>query len=293
MNRTEMAELVASAIDFDGAGLEAGKAHAEAGRWEETFVAYLAHWRTRTDQPRPWTTDYVNEARSIAGDSVTSKAREAVNRWLDNPVPITTHAAFINLGDEVIFLGVDSPEMITRIAEKVFEVEDQWDNSPWGTTDSIIKGVMRLLILPECSDPGVLLPAFAWLVTASRNEWMYARGWGEDNLGNSGHNWWLHTLRGFYLAGLHFPELDGFDRFRCFAMEYFERELRLLMEEDGFTRERSGYHWGTDAHWMSILFHTQVDEGAEFSDAAKAHIRRVAETLWQTAMPYGNMPLWG
>lgn len=291
MNRKEAAVLVCGAMDWSGEALADARALAEAGQPREALVAWLEQWQANTQHTRPWTREYVIELRMAAGEAGRSAATETLETYLGSELPLSAHAPFLGLPDEVLFLAVQDADMFTRIADKVLSVAGRWAQISWGTTDSLCRALLRLLVLPECR-VDELIPVLAWLVTANRGEWKWSRTWGEDMLGTSGHNWWLHTFRGFYLGGLHFPELDGLGRFRDFAPEYFERELDLLMEVDGFTRERSGYHWGTVDHWMSILHHTSCDTVA-LAPWCHDKIRAVASTAWKAALPHGGVSLWG
>jgi hypothetical protein len=148
-------------------------------------------------------------------------------------------------------------------------------------------------MLPHLQCPDfTLVPLFGWLLEQLPAEWEWARTWDEALLGNAGHNWWLHSFLGFWQAGLYFPEIADWEKFRAFAPAYFERELSVLMESDGFTRERSGYHWGTVNHWLDYL-HIAAANGIPISQESRWHLVRVAETLWKLRAPNGDVPRHG
>ena len=99
-------------------------------------------------------------------------------------------------------------------------------------------------------------------------------------------------LTGFWEAGLLFPEFKGFAKFAALAPGYFEDEMQLLMYPDGFSRERSGYHWGTVQHFLEFLMLAEANH-IRFSPRFRDHVRRMGDTLWQMMAPDGDIPRFG
>lgn len=251
------------------------------------FVRYLRQRETpRLVRGR----DYVQLLRQRASDQQRQEARKHLEQALDRPLIVKDdHSNAISaVGPEEVILGVDGP-LCRRIADVVLAARSQWPKGSWGVTRSVCELATWLMPLAECPDEA-LVPLLAWLCQQSRAEWVWARTWDEKLLGNSGHNWWLHTFLGFYQAGLYFPELAGFDRFRAFAPTYFDHEMRVLMETDGYTRERSSvYHELTVDHWLELACLLRAS-GVEMSEDFDARLRRVVETEWKALAPNGDNP---
>ena len=131
-----------------------------------------------------------------------------------------------------------------------------------------------------------------WLTRQSRSEWDWARTWGETMLGTRGHNWWVHTFGGFWKAGVFFPELRGFGRFASLVPQWLEYELKLVLEPDGFSIERSGYHYGTVEMFVEQAGIAELN-GIEFSAAFKERLAAGKRVRDIVVAPDGGLPHFG
>ena len=283
---TETARQVLDAVDWSrpelaGSGLDCASD-------ASTLVAYL---RKRVTPCTGFTQAYVTEVRRLASAPDREAARARLMAALNEPIIDGSHGnPIIRVGAENLILAMDA-DAAKRLAQAVFDARDQWANGTWGKTRGICDLLRVLFAIPEVPDEA-LVPLLAWLIEQLPAEWANARQWTEARLGSAGHNWCLHTFSGFWMAGLLLPEFRGFERFAAFAPEYFEHEMRLLMYPDGFTRERSGYHWGTVQHFLDVLLLAEANR-IRFSPKFYAHLRRLGETLWQMLTPDGDIPRFG
>ena len=171
------------------------------------------HLRQRETPRLGYTQDYIQLLRSRANEEQRQKARERIEQALKQALVATAHSNPVTgVGAETLFIGADRG-LCERIGDSVLAAREHWANGPWGTTRGICELLRRLMVLPECPDV-THVPLFGWLQTQIWNEWNWARTWGEQMLGSSGHNWWSHTFLGLFEAGLFFPEFKGFSRFR-------------------------------------------------------------------------------
>lgn len=286
--RDNVAETIVSRIDWKHPALTSIREIGETRDAQTAALAFVAYLRARAFPPPEYTPAYIHELRSRADASQLQAAREAVATALQKqPVGARLYTPLHHIKTEEALLGA-SPDMGKQIAANLLKKHDQWANNGWGTTGSIVTLLRRMLCLPECGDE-TLLPPLAWLLAQLPAEWAWARTWNESMLGNSGHNWWLHTFLGFFKAGLFFPEFKGFSRFQTLGAAYFERECLLLMEPDGFTKERSGYHYGTARMFFEFrdlaeLFGFPLSK--EFDD----RIRAMADVEWKVRAPTCELP---
>jgi hypothetical protein len=262
-----------------------------AGLDREDALAVVRYLRGRAYPLLPHTAERVTRLRREATPEQRAAAEAKIATVLEQPLWGGVHASpLLNLGAETYQLA-GTPERFRALAGKVADSRDDWVRGAWGTTHSIVNFLTTVFPLAECPDD-VLPPLFCWLNAQLQTEWAWARTWDDGMLGTSGHNWWLHTFGGFWKAGLFFPELGNFAQFAAFAPEYLEREISVLIAPDGFTRERSGYHWGTAQMFMD---YTRLAEahGMTFSDAYYARLRAIANVNWQLAAPDGDIPTVG
>jgi len=282
-----VAEDVANALEWRAPADRGGDASDPAAE----VCAFVAYLRGRPEPHFVHTPDYVALLRSRATDRQRDGARDKLGKALEGELIGGAHSNPVTgAGADTLFLGADE-NFCRRLAESVFASRSKWGEGPWGTTRGICELLARLLVLPE-APAEALIPLFGWLSEQIWAEWEWARTWSEAMLGSSGHNWWLHTFLGFFEAGLWFPEIRGFARFRALAPDYFEREMDVLMEADGFTRERSGYHWGTAQHFYDYVCLADAN-GIPVSAEFRQHLRAVAETEWKALTPDGDIPLMG
>jgi hypothetical protein len=283
-----LTDPVFAALDDTLPALQPALRLQRAGRTREAVAALAAHLRTRP-APRPLLSRAtVDLMRARAGARGRRQARAAVARALSGPLLTDAHSnALSSLGAHTLVLGLDATAC-RAAARRVAAARERWSRGPWGVTHSIVELVRTLLVVPECPDEALLAP-LAWLLEQGRAEWAWARTWDEALLGNSGHNWWLHCFRGFFKAALFFPELKPFQRFRALGGGYFEREALILLERDGFTRERSGYHYGTADmlfEYRDLAREFGFPVGAEFEE----RLRAAAEVEWKVLAPSGELP---
>jgi hypothetical protein len=285
-----VAAQVQKAVNWELVQNRFSPAAAEEARESETGAELVALLRNRHEPHLGYPSNYLKTLRHAAGSDRIEAARGKIEDALNSPLLMGHANNLARVGSTDLIVGLDE-ELSLRAADWVIEGRDKWAEGAWGTTRSIINVLRVVFPNQECPDRA-LVPFFGWLLEQLPAEWKRARTWDEAGLGNAGHNWWLHTFLGFWQAGLYFPEIADWKRFRAFAPEYFERELSVLMEADGFTRERSGYHWGTVNHWLDYL-HIAGCNGIPVSEPARRHLVKVAETVWKMRTPDGDIPRHG
>ncbi len=287
-SRDAVAEAILARIDFAKPGLAAIEQLALQRKPHEAALALVGYLRVR-EAPRPaHSRAFIRDLRARATAGQTGAAREALEKALAAELVSGAHGNPISgVGPVNTILGI-TPELCHRIAIRVLESRESWGKGPWGMTHSIADLLRLLLCLPECPDDD-LLPPLAWLLVQSRNEWNWARTWDEAMLGNSGHNWWLHTFLGFFKTGLFFPEFKGLARFRSLGAAFFEREGLILLETDGFTKERSGYHYGT-ARMFFEFQDLAAEHGFPLGPAYQDRLRAAADVEWKVLAPNGDLP---
>lgn len=253
--------------------------------------ALLAHLRARKGPKLAYTPAYVAQLHAAATPAMRQHAEEQLLKVLERPLVGDVHASpLLSLGDTVYQLA-GTRERFLALAEKVAATREAWAQGAWGTTHSICRFLQ--IVWPLSEFPDEALPVFfLWLHAQQQAEWAWARTWGEGMLGTQGHNWWLHTFGGFWKAGLFFPEIADFAQFASFAPTYLEREMALLMAPDGFTRERSGYHWGTARMFMEYTRLAELN-GITFGAAYYRRLEAIANVNWQLVAPDGDVPLVG
>ncbi|MDA0837902.1 MAG: alginate lyase family protein [Planctomycetota bacterium] len=257
----------------------------------EDLSTFIANLRRRETPRLGYTRSFINDLCRSATDSQKASARKTIGEALEKDLITGAHQNTITaVGDITLFLGADA-EICERIGAACLAAQEKWAEGPWGTTRSICEMLRRLFPLDCCSERS-LIPLFAWLNRQIWKEWEWARTWDESLLGNSGHNWWLHTFLGFFEAGLFFPEFKGFKKFQAFAPTYFEREMNVLLEADGFTRERSGYHYGTVNHFIDFL-HIATENGIPVSRNYLSKLRLGVEACGKVLTPGGDVPMMG
>lgn len=285
-----VAEGICAEVDWSRPELAAVAAvRTERGAYHASVE--LVHRLRGRETPRLiYSRDYVDLIRARASAQQRADARDRLHRALERPLVVKDYHgnAISAVGPDVLFLAADE-SLCREIGSAVLKSRGDWAKGSWGVTRSVCELITWLCVLPDCPDEA-LVPLLGWLLEQSRAEWAWARTWDEKLLGNSGHNWWLHTFLGFYQAGLFFPEFKRFEPFRAFAPTYFEREMQVLMERDGYTRERSsGYHEGTVDHWLHLLRLAAAND-VKLSPEFHQRLRLVAETEWKTLAPNGDIP---
>ncbi|OPZ85539.1 MAG: Heparinase II/III-like protein [bacterium ADurb.Bin429] len=253
--------------------------------------AVIRYLRERERPVLGYSPAYVARLRELATPEQRAKAEKAMAGVLAQPLNSGVHnSPLLNLGADAYQLA-GSRARFLAMAEKIAAEQADWGGGAWGSTCSICGFLQQVWPLEEFPDEALLV-ILSWLHAQQQKEWAWARTWSEVMLGTSGHNWWLHTFAGFWKAGLFFPEIADFAQFAAFAPNYLEHEMSLLMEPDGFTKERSGYHWGTARMFMEYTRLAELN-GITFSAAYYAKLRAIANVDWQLVTPDGDVPLVG
>ncbi len=283
-----------AAIDWtrpELARLEFAAAHA-AGDDGAAAPGLVGHLRRRESPRLGYSRDYVKRLRESAPQEWRDAAGRSFDAALQRDLLMPYHGnAFAALGAETVLLAA-TPERCRRLAEHVVEDRARWTEGYWGVTHSIGDLLRFLWPLEECSDAD-LVPIFSWLLAKSGVEWRDARTWDEACLGTQGHNWWAHTFFGFWMLGAFFPEFKGADRFAALSGDYLERELTVLFEEDGWSREGSpGYHHFAAGALMAFAHLAELN-GVVLSETVRNRLRTIADAGWRLMAPDGDFPLFG
>lgn len=268
----ELSKQVCDQIDWkrpELAGADFAEAY-RAGKFLEAARGFIRHLRARKEPVLEYSKEYVTELRTQATVEQRKKARK---RWLAG-----------NRRNETYALG-PTREDFEQLARDIMKKQSQWGLGGWGTTRSITREISKAWPIEECPDEA-FIPWFAWLLEQLPGEWAASMKWNETGMANAGHNWWAVTYRGFYQAGLYFPEFQGFEKFRALAPTWIEREAFSLYAPDGFSRERSGYHWVA----KDLIACAKVAErnGVKFSDEFHDRIQAIQEVDLKIAMPDGT-----
>lgn len=285
---TTIAQSLVPQLDLARPELTAVAQFAHQGKPQEAARALAAHLKARETPRAAFSQAFVRELRARAADAQKEAARTALGTALQKShvgVPRGNPLSGVTTLDTL--LGA-TPELCRAVGDRVLAARESWDKGGWGTTHSIAELIRTLACLPECPEEAII-PPLAWLLAQSRAEWNWARTWNEALLGNSGHNWWLHTFLGFFKAGLFFPEFKELARFRSLGAAFFEREALVLLETDGFTKERSGYHYGTARMFLEFR-DLAAEHGFALSPAFHERMRTAADVEWKVLTPTGDLP---
>ncbi len=283
------AQFLCERIDWKRPELNGPAALWHAGEADAAARAFIRHLRARPAPHLGYTRRYVAKVRRSA--DADSKAA-ATGRWeaaLSRDLLMPYHGNALGaLGPETVFLAA-TPDLCRRSAARIIENRERWAEGYWGVVHSLCDLVRCLWPLAECADDD-LVPVFSWLLTKADVEWQDARTWNETSLGTSGHNWWAHTLTGFWMLGTFFPELRGMGQFRALAGDYLERELRILFEDDGWSKEGSpGYHTFAADNLIEFA-HIATLNGMPANAAVRARLRTLADAGWRLLLPDGDYP---
>jgi hypothetical protein len=253
-------------------------------------LALIHYFRGRELPRMGFTRAYIQAIRetAIPEQRVDADARWDAAQARDLLMPYHGNA-FGALGAETIFLAA-TPERCRAMGERVIAYRDRWSEGFFGVVHSIMEVIRALFPLEACADAD-LIPVFCWLFAKLDVEWPDARRWSETTLGTSGHNWYAHTFPGFWMYGLFFPEFTGAAQFQALMPDYLERELNILFEADGWSKEGSaGYH-GFATHGLLFLAHLAELNGVILSEPAKAKLRVIADAGWKLICPDGDYPV--
>jgi len=276
----------------------ADTAFAEAyhrGDVEAAALGFIAHLRRRQRPLMGYTAEYVEQVRRRATSAFREEAQQTVRRLMEEPFLgrelNLVRGTLLGARPEVLQLAAGRDDFL-GYARTVAEGRGIWGRCAWNTVAHIVRYLQAVWPLEECPDEA-LVSIFAFLAAQLDGEWAWARNWGESMLGNSGHNWWAAEFGGLWKAGLFFPELKGFEQFQAFFPTFFEREIRLLMAPDGFSRECSvSYHCGTTDLFLDVVRIARIN-GLNFSPSFEERLRACGEVEWKLLTPDGTIPAFG
>jgi hypothetical protein len=254
--------------------------------------ALIRHLRARSTPAVGYTREYARRLRERADETQRRAARQRIEAALSGDLLFPSHRnAFSALGAETLLLGADAA-LCRRIAARVWECREHWLQGEWGVAGSVGEVVRFLWPLEECEDE-VFVPLFGWLLALWQPEWEKARRWSETTLGTSSHNWWCHTLAGFHALGVCFPEFKGLAKFQALFPEFVKRALKLLFEDDGWSKEGSpGYH-GLAVAALQEMTHLAAHNGEVVAPEIEARLRGTACASWRLLAPDGEFPAFG
>jgi len=245
------------------------------GRYLEAALGLVRYLREREEPILEYSKEWVAKVRAEA----TAEERAAARRKFREG----------NHAPRTYALG-PKREDFEQWARQQLDGMAKWGLGAWGTTRSITREISKAWHLDECPDEA-FIPWFGRLVRQLPGEWRASMKWNENGMANAGHNWWVVTYRGFYQAGLYFPEFKGFERFRALAPTWLEYEASCLFAPDGFSRERSGYHWVAGDLWDCA--EVAMKNGVEFSPEFHKRMKLAREVNLVLVTPDGNLPAIG
>ena len=258
----------------------------------QAVLGLVRHLRARLTPMLGYTPAYVQQVRARAERAEYAGAAQRVAAAFAQDLLMPYHTnAFTALGAETLLLGMTAADC-SQLAAHVWAQRARWQQGYFGVAGSIGHLLRYLWPLPECADAD-FLPLFAWLLERTAVEWDDARRWSETTLGTSGHNWWAHTFIGLWAAGLAFPEFPLLAPFQAFMPEYLERELSVLFENDGWSKEGSpGYHeFAATTLLEGAVLATR--NGIVLPEVVWQRLRVIADAGWKLLAPDGDYPVFG
>lgn len=291
----EISKLICAEIDWNGPGLKGSRAAASyhAGDFPAAAVEFVAHWRTRDESRTGYRREDIAHFRAVCPESEIRAAHRRTEMQLAWDMTLPFHSnPFAALGPETLFL-LQEPALFERMAMRVVEHRPAWETGySFGGTGGICEVLRCLFLIKECPD-AALIPWLGWLIFKAREEWGKTVRWSEASLGTSGHNWWIHALGGFYMAGLLLSEFHGLAKFSHLAGSFLDREARLLFEEDGWSKEGApGYHEYA-ALGLIEMAHLASRNGVILSEYLQRKLRTIADASWKVILPDGKYPIFG
>ena len=261
------------------------------GHFMEAALGFVRHLRSRETPLLGYTHAYVAELRAGASRGDFESAGRQWEEVHAQPLVVDHSNTYSHLSAEAIILAVNA-DRCRRMAEKVLDYQGRWEEGYWGVVHSTVDLIRYLFPVEECADSD-LVPLFAWLLTKARKEWSEARAWTETTLGTSGHNWWAHTFLGFFTLGLFFPEFSGVSRFRALGLDYLDREVDILFDEDGWSKEGApGYSLFAAGNLMRWAHMAEMN-GLVVREPTRAKLRVMADAGWRLIAPDGGYPVFG
>ena len=294
----DLCVLIGNRLDW-GSALLVGSAAASAWNRGDVVGAVLG-WIALSRRSRSRGFGYSEEYLNRVITSATPGQRaDAAHRWdladerdLFMPFHRNTYSA---LGAETIAL-VATAERCERIADRVMQRRSEWSDYPYsfGVTHSIAELMHHLWPLPaeRCHD-ACLVPVVAWLLAAADKEWPLMRRLGEAALGTSGHNWYIHSYMGFFMTGCFVPELSNFGRFVSLGGDYLDREVSVLFESDGWSKEGAAGYQEFAARSVIDFAHLAREPGITLKPQTAEKLKLIALAPWRLLGPDGALPGFG
>ncbi|MCX5661366.1 MAG: heparinase II/III family protein [Planctomycetota bacterium] len=264
------------------------------GDWAGAATGLVRHLRKRRKPDTGYSLKFAAALRSGASPESLAQAGAALEAALAvDPLTTNRGSPAVAVDPHTLILAITG-HRFERLTQRVIDSRPnwgQWGRCGWGTCCSINRCLRALFPLPECDDAH-FVPLLAFLVEQATAEWSWSHGWDEALLGTSGHNYWAACYGGLAQAGLLFPEFLPLAKFGSLLPGWLDHELNILMAPDGFTRERSGYHWGT-ADELFDLAHLAAINGRKLSPRGQARLQAMAEVDWKVVTPDGDLPYVG
>jgi len=285
-------QLLCDAADWQRPELAALAARFSADAVEELAPALIRHLRERQAPLCGYSADYVRALRAASTEEQRLAARERITAQL---APDAVHHSLFHqlraLSPTDLQLGA-SPEIGARLAAIAWDAQAQWGEWLWWQANCFMHLLRALWPLEEIADRE-LLPILCWMLANMKTEWDGARDWQENMFGVNGHNYFVTAYGGFAMAGLLLPEFHVNAPFQALLPDFLEHQLACLMQPDGFTRERAGYHYGTANEFFDLAHLAEIN-GRTLSPATHAHLRRIAAAgTWKLVTPNGGIPMNG
>ena len=292
-----IAEVVCDAVDWQRPELTNSPMHRayQDGNVEAAALALIRHLRERSTPKMGYTAAYVEALRANATPEFTTSAREQIDRivgvgFLGGSAP-DGRGTLIGTRAELIQVGARE-EHFKAFAQTIAESIDDWGRGNQHVSGGITRYLRIVWEMDTCTDED-LLPIFGFLVTQFHAEWSRVRHWNEAGLGTSGHNWWVAEFGWIWEPAFFFPEFKNFSKLQTLFPAFFEREMQLLVDTDGFTHERSvNYHTGTSDLFLGVV-RLAKHNGLSISDAFIDRLRKMYDFEWKTVTPNGNQPAFG
>lgn len=287
----DVSEILCNAIDWSRPELASAEALWRGGDAPGAAREFVRLLRARETPRFEYTAALTDRLRAAATPEQVEAAAQRWRKVLAGDLHVYHSNALAAAGAETFLLAA-TPELCELTAKKILDYRPNWEGGLWGTVHGVCDALCYLWPVRECDD-ALLVPAFAWLATRWPIEWADARGWTERDLGTEGHNWWAHTLLGFFMMGLFFPELRGAGQFRALASDYLQREVDVLFESDGWSKEGSpGYHGFAAGNLIRFARLMRLND-LPVPPAAERKLAVIADASWRLLLPDGDLPAFG
>lgn len=268
----------------------------QQGRHAEAAVAFVRFLRERKLPRIEYDAAYVAELRQAASDADRANANERFEQAFEVGLgDKRKQGSLLKLSPTTLQL-TDRPELFERLAAAItaqlVAPGEDWPRMEWGTAYNILSMLPAAMFpVAECPD-AALLPLLAAAARQTRHEWRMSRGWDDGMLGTASHNFWVTTFSGVSIVAMCFPELKGLAPLRDLTPTTMERCILLLFREDGFTREQSGYHFGSVQHALRWAHVAEIN-GIELSQKTRDRLAAAAGAHWKLLAPDGDIPHFG